>query len=108
MEWLFLLFLAFLGWILGFLILKSPKLALLPAALTTVIMKLPTRITNVISMTINNLLGWVILVVSALISTMAYFLKPGIAKTVLSTISIPVVTLYSVGLIIAAYLRMIP
>jgi hypothetical protein len=108
MEWLFLLFLAFLGWILGYLVLKSSLLALLPAVLSAIFLKLPTSVTNIVSVTINSQFGWVILAVSAIIATMAYFLKTGVIKTVLSTLSIPVFTLYSVGLIVTAYLRMIP
>jgi hypothetical protein len=108
MEWLFLLFLGFLGWILGFLVLKSPLLALLPAALTPIIVKLPANVTSLISANISSPLGWITLVVAGMISTVMLFQKPSVAKTVLSTLSIPVFTIYGVGFIGIAYLRMIP
>jgi hypothetical protein len=40
--------------------------------------------------------------------TIAFFLKPGVAKIALCTLAIPVFVDFGVGLILTAYLRMIP
>jgi hypothetical protein len=105
MEWLFWLFLSFLAWILGYLILKSPLLSLLPAGLTSVLLGLFSK---VFSVTISKSQVWIIWLSSAIFLILVFYLKPSVAKTALSSALISIFVGYGVGLIINAYLSMIP
>jgi hypothetical protein len=99
------LFFGFLAWLLGYLVLKSPLLSLIPAVLTPVIAMF---LSSIVSVTINNMYSGIIFAIFAILLMIAFFLKPGVAKIVLSTLSIPVVVIDGVGLVVVAYLRMIP
>jgi hypothetical protein len=105
MEWLLWLFLSFLAWILGYLILKSPILALFSAGFLPIFL---TLFGKVFSVLINNSLTLIVFAVSAIFLSGVFFLKPGVAKTFLSTLLIPVFVSFGIGLILNAYLRMIP
>jgi hypothetical protein len=103
MTWVaWILFYGYLGWQIGFLVLRSASVSVLPALVTIVVILFGSRFVSITNYG-YGVLGWSILIVAILVLLMASLLKPSVAKIVLATLLIPVVVIWGVGLLFSTF-----
>lgn len=101
MTWVaWILFYGYLGWQIGYLVLKSASISLLPAFFTVMVVLLGDRLGSIPN---YGMIGWSILFAAVLLLVATFLMKPSVAKIVLATISIPVVVVWGFSLLFSTF-----